>query len=415
MEDQFTTFQNPTPVPFAVAAQPIRPAAGPLTAARIEPPADSSVPGAYGGESRNSRLSQRLGSASSAPLAVRWRADLTPTLRPFVLLASGNRVVLHGATQWALCDRAGRVLDVAPLGPSPVALDPARSLAFAADPFGRIVAHSLADGQAVFSALLYFGKSFTHPFLALRDRLMVTVGIEIPVDPSMPSPERSIVEVTDLGDPASRRSWDEPGGPAVIHDLIRDSRRMLAALAGDTLVLAVPNRVYLLDLSLKARRAMGGVFLPLALSLDEAGRIYLLVAAGGRSALWLLTPEGERIYECELPPGLRGLIHPPIVGYDHTVFVRAERQILSIAPDGKVNWIRTADEPLAGAAITPDDFLLTSEGSSLAAWDAKGERRVLHTFAGENPTTAPVLTADGEILVATRTHLYCLAPRGGPR
>jgi hypothetical protein len=85
------------------------------------------------------------------------------------------------------------------------------------------------------------------------------------------------------------------------------------------------------------------------------------------------------------------------------------QRILSVAPDGKLNWMRSAAGSIAGAAISADDLLLTAEGNALTAWDAQGQRRVLYEFTGEALATAPALTSDGDLLVATRTALYRLS------
>ena len=76
--------------------------------------------------------------------------------------------------------------------------------------------------------------------------------------------------------------------------------------------------------------------------------------------------------------------------------------------------MRAANADVAGAVVTADDLLVVSEGDSLTAWDAQGQRRVIHTLPGESLATAPVLLADGDVLVATQAHLYRLGPAARP-
>jgi hypothetical protein len=97
------------------------------------------------------------------------------------------------------------------------------------------------------------------------------------------------------------------------------------------------------------------------------------------------------------------------VGYDHTAYIVTAGRILSVAPDGKLNWMRAASGAIVGAAVSADDLLITSEGNALTAWDAEGQRRVLYEFAGETLATAPAMTPDGDLLVATHTAVYRLA------
>jgi hypothetical protein len=145
------------------------------------------------------------------------------------------------------------------------------------------------------------------------------------------------------------------------------------------------------------------------IAIDEAGNIYLTVERPGRQSLWAMTPQGELLYSFDLPPGSTLSGQPPVIGYDHTAYLLSGRQILSIAPDGKMNWMRTTEGEIAGAVATYDDLLLVSEGDSLTAWDRQGQRRVLHRFAGEPLAAAPALIGDGDLLAATQTRLYRLS------
>ena len=241
-----------------------------------------------------------------------------------------------------------------------------------------------------------------------RNGSLVTVGFEIAEDVHKADPEYSIAEITNVSDPASRKSWIEPGGPAVVQDLVAHTPLMLPAMHADTLVLALQNGIYILDTSLNIRQGMTGNFVPAIFSLDEAGRIYLIEQSGGENSLWLLQPDGERLYSFRLPPGITNLIAPPIIGYNHVVYLISHSATFAVGQDGKLNWSRDPQSSISGAVVTADDQLLTSEGNQVAAWDAKGERHVVYTFP-ERLTTAPILAANGELLVASRASIFCAA------
>lgn len=410
MADEFTRYWDDTPVVPAAPPEPIHAAPKPLLAPRATP-VETGASRLYVNDERNSRAGRPLGlpPAPQTPRYVqRWKSDLREGLRPYVLAAAGDRILVYGPSLWSLFDAAGRLVQTSPLGASGVVLDPPHSLFFAADTAGLIVGYRLGDGQSAFSLFYYYGDRFGHSFLARRDRRLIAVGTAKDIDPHEPPPEESSIEVVDLGESARPKSWDQPDGPVVVKDLFRKTRLMRTAMAGDVIALATKDRVFLLDLDLEIRRAMTGSFVPLEISLDEGGRIYLLVNVAGRNALWLLTPAGEMVYSFEFPPGVRNPSVPAIVGYDHTAYILAGRHILSVAPDGKLNWMRSAMGEVAGAVVTADDFLLASEGDSLVAWDAQGQRRVVHALPGEQLATAPVLTAEGDLLVATQAHLYRL-------
>jgi hypothetical protein len=101
---------------------------------------------------------------------------------------------------------------------------------------------------------------------------------------------------------------------------------------------------------------------------------------------------------------------PPIVGRNHRAYILGTNRVLAIDPDGKLAWVRPLKSAQAAAVITKDDQLLVADGSDLAAFDTTGERRTLHSFAGELLVTPPVITKRGEILVASQRRLYSLRP-----
>jgi hypothetical protein len=168
------------------------------------------------------------------------------------------------------------------------------------------------------------------------------------------------------------------------------------------------NVIYIMDWDLNVKSAWDGEFEPQAISLDEAGRIYMNVKTADRSEMWLLSQNGERYYAFALPGGPLHLPIPPIVGYDHTAYILAGDQIYSVAPDGKLQWARAAAAKIGGAAVTPGDELLVSEGPEVVAYGKKGDRRKIWSSSGEPLTTPPVTAAGGQLLAASSTTLYCL-------
>ena len=411
----FTTYWSEDPVPLGIEPRPLRPAARPLGAGKAPLPAEAGVLAPFGNDRRNSRMPGALGLGPTAPThyAVRWSAAIPEEFGPYSLLQSANRIVVLGPSLWRLYDVGGSLLHQVPRNCSCALIHPAWTVFYAGDNFGLIAGYRTGSGEVRFQVRPTFGKEFACNFLAARGNRMIAVSIELLIDVHGPDPERSIIEAFDLGDPAFPKSWNEKGGPHVVMDLIRQSRTLYAAMVPDGVAIATVDRVYVLDLDLNFRRAMTGSFLPTEISTDEEGRIYLQVYAEKRNAVWLITPEGERVYSFVFPASFKKPISPPIVGYDHTVYMVSTEHVLSIALDGKLNWMRPGLGTVAGAAVTADDYLLVSEGSNLSAWDARGRRTVLHTFDGDTLSTAPVLMENGDLVVASQQRLYCLtrAPR----
>jgi hypothetical protein len=332
---------------------------------------------------------------------------------PTAIMATGNRILVQAADQWQLFDTEGKALASGPLHVSEVVLDRAHELFYHNEPVGLIAARRLTDGGRLFLVAGYAGNNYRRAFLSRRGRKLIVASVEFVTNPhSNYFPNLSAVNVVDVGEPHEVDSLTGILRSArPLAELTRDISLLFAALHDETLYLATRDRVYLADLDLKIRAELAGQFEPVAMSLDEAGRIYLLVRAEGRTALWLLSPQGERLMAFTMPSDLKLTATPPIVGYNHRVYVLGADRMLAINPDGKLAWVRPVNGQRGGAVITADDQLLVSDGRDLAVFNQEGQRSVLSSFDNETLFTPPVLTASGEILVASERRLYLLAPK----
>lgn len=411
MNDVFTRYWDDTPVPLGVTLVEVHPdPAGAPPLARALPLPYAGAVSAFVTPEQSARVARPSGLEAlpdQARLKVAWEAPLPASLRPEHVLCSGDRAVVHGEASWQLHGPDGRLVQAGTLANSGVLLDPGRGLFFFSDFAGLIAARKLADGQPSFQAALGTSKEHRRTFLARRANRLIAVSSELHLDLHEPAPESTAIEVADLGNPSTQKSFPDPAGPAVVADLIRQTMALLAAMQGQSLVLATRDRVYGLDLDLRFTHAIAGSFDPLSMSLDEAGRIYLVVQAEKRVALWVLAPGGARRYAFDLPAGT-AVKAPPIVGFDHTAYVMTDHQIFAVQPDGKLAWVRTASGRFAGAVVTVDDRLLVADGREIAAFERDGRRRLLYASPEDELRTAPVVTATGEVLVASSKKLIAL-------
>ena len=425
MEDYFTRLWK-GPVKPKNPAKAIKPAPRAPELARAEPGAVDTVIGPYVNDEKNSRIVSALGRFGQ--LGPKWTFAPPDQGVAGLVLLTGERVLSPCSFGCCVLDRHdGRLLNqVRQLSGSPT-LDPVNSLLYSKNIFGMVGGYRIEDGGSAFSLLLQGGKEFGQEFMARRGGRLLTVSTALPAN-EPPDPEETVIELTELGEPPYK-PWNEPGGPHVIINLMYDSSRMLSAMHGDTLVVATHDRIFTIDAELEVQNELTGSFGPMAISLDEAGRIYIIVYVGGKRdvfvgghyALWLLTPAGERLWAYDFPNGMQACF-PPIVGYDHTVYTFAApggydvngQQLYAISPSGKLKWSRPVPGHYAHAVVTADDCLLVSEGPDVASYDQKGERRVLCTFPGEELCSPPLLTDRGELIVASRTAVHCLEFVRGP-
>jgi hypothetical protein len=386
------------------------PPAAPLTDGVVAPPAPD-APGAPGASRRfaNDRLNGRVGGAVDvAPLALRWRVELDEELRPEYVAAVGDRVVVRGALRWWLFDAAGAALGGRATGGLDVTLGRTHGLVFAAIG-GGVEASSLRDARRVLSFSGFLGAAIDRRQVFERDGVVTTVGVSRPLNADdAVAPAECVVQARDLG---AQVRLDDEGDPMLreVRTLSGDTRRLLGAMDADGLVLAADDALYRAapDLTLQSR--IEGTGAPLAMSLDDAGRVYLIHRTPEGPALWVLTREGVRVAALPLgaPARATGFV-PPTVAHDHTAYVALHDRVVAVHPTG-VTLGAYPVAHFAGAAVDAADTLLVSDGARLVAF--RGEARtVLFSFGDERLRGAPVVTATGEVYCVTDGALYCLGP-----
>lgn len=398
---------SPTPPKSSAPATEIKPGEESNLPDAVPPSVDPGCLRPYCNEELNSRVAGRL---SSGVWKIKWRTDLDKGFQPSFVVQTGDRIITTGPYSWKLFDgQNGKPLAIDSLGAGPVVLDKDRDLFYHPNAAGLVLARQMSDGQMVFATGAYSGKQFRRAYLARRGNHMLILSVEYLGQPhGGTAPSFSIIQVQDLGDPPQPDANKLLTAARTLAELSWDTIFVTAGLHGESLVVAIPSHVFLTDLALHVRKDLKDEFEPVAMSLDEAGRIYLLARAGNRVSLWVLSAEGNRLTAFALPKDLQIGSTPPIVGYNHQVFIIGSDRVLAINPDGKLAWVRPVNGQGGGAVVTAGNELLISDGSDLVVFDPKGQRRVLHTFTGEVLNTPPVLTARGEILVASQERLYAL-------
>ena len=381
-----------------------------MAAAAIQPaqPSGSGYFCPYANLERNSR------SPHSLPLgkwSIRWRVDCAPEVQPAFVLQQGSSIYVHGK-EWRIYAGDGKALFSGITGGSPVVLDIDAGLVYRMASGGELAATRLADGKSLFQHLPTRGDKFSRTMIVRRGGRYIMGGNERQLSPyvHMPASE-SLLEILDVAEPVETTELGTLMTGTVNGVLQFPSTRMSFASIEDTIIASAPDWLYVIDFELTIVRAIETGLDVEMMSLDETGRIYLLAKADDRYSVHLLTQEGDQIYGSVLPPQTPEPEAPPIVAYDHSVFLLTANQIISLGTDGKIDWTRSTTGPIAGAIVTPDGHLVVTEGDSVTSWDKKGERELLFATGGDRLLAPPVLNGDGEILVVSSAHLYCLSVR----
>jgi hypothetical protein len=407
MDEGFRRFSRREQVTIQADPRAITAASSPATPRRDNVPGEQAILGRYVNDRLNSRAPAPLGAARTLKRV--WGLDLRMKVAPIAIAQSGDRALVFSLSDWVLCDLAGKQIARGLLQHGEARLDPGRQLFYAPNFAGLIVAYRLSDGGVEFNAFFRSTKRYFRSFITRFERRMILLSTELHLDMGKPEPENTILEVSDLGDPANQKSFGQKGEPRVVAELVRATRSAFVALHREAVVYATADRIYGLDLNLTVRRILTGSFQPVAISLDDSGHVYLLAEEGNRTVLSYLTMAGERRFAYSLPEG----VHPsyaPIIGYDHTVYLLTSGMIYAVGVDGKERWARPAGAA-GGAMVGSDDALVVSEGPAIAAYSGSLGRREL--IRHEAPfVTAPTLFAPGRILAATESTLYLFEAAG---
>jgi hypothetical protein len=286
-------------------------------------------------------------------------------------------------------------------------VDAAHNLFLYINPDAYLEARRLTAGEHEFRILPAYGDIYSRIHLARQGNRVAIAGVERELDPHGGHPAtHSLVEVIDLGASPKADDLGFLSNASALGTLLIPVPRLVAASSPDLIVAATHDWVYLINWDLQVQAGLEGSFDPQAISLDESGRIYLLAERGGVQSLLLLKSGGERLYSLDLPPASARPLAPPIVGFDHTVYVLSGSRIFAVDAVGHQKWTKSAAS-ITGAVITADNRLVVADGGGVAVYDEAGEKTELLRQAGL--VTPPVLTREGELLVASRSAVYCYA------
>jgi hypothetical protein len=406
MPPDFRSLWSSAPPVSAPPAVPIVPGT-PRPVAPAAPDPDRSCRQPFVNPRRNSRLAVPLpaGTWSVAGEAT-WDRDF----RPRHVLHFGDRTLVQGEASWRLLDAAGREIAWGNRYAGDVYLNAEAGTYLLADSIGSISIRRLSDGRETVAARLNFGDVYARGLLAMRGGRLLAASTEHELHVHSDfRPEHSILEVCEVFDPPRVEPESLPVTSQPVADLYFKTLTLPAAVGGDTVTVATEDTIFTTDWDLRIRSVLAGEFTPTALSVDELGRAHLVVAAGRRRELWRVAPDGTRHFATEIPAEAAEISVPPLIAHDHRVFVVADGAVFAYSAEGRLVREHRPTGELAGATVTADDRLLMAAGARVSAVDAEGRERVLFECPDGQIFAPPILTADGEMLVATRERLHRLA------
>ncbi|MCX6585654.1 MAG: hypothetical protein NTX13_03610 [Acidobacteria bacterium] len=345
----------------------------------------------YANERLNSRLSQPLPLGSWTPS---WDVPIDPSIKPSGLLAYGASVLALGLSAYQLFV-AKKGLVNQPTTGRDAELIPSANVFLIPDRYGRIAAFDLISAAPSETLSPAGGMETKRTYFHRRpDGVTIVASLDASASPHNPAP--TIVTYLQVFNAAGQAtaSRDALNAPLYI------------AMHENFLVLARRGAVDFIDLSLNVQRRLEADMTPQGLSLDESGRCYLLCAAPNRQQLWIVSHTGE-YSATPLPDGVTVFQRPPVVGYDHRIYLLALDRILCLAANGQIEWQYQAPGRVAGATVSPNGLLLAAIGDAVVVLNPGGEARTLCRVAGEQLMGSPILGSTGELYALSGRRLHC--------
>jgi len=394
------------PVDVAYTAQPLQDA--PFVARPRAEPQPARVTRFLGSAAQNARQPFPLRDGS---WALRWSQPIKVEGTPAPILELQDRIVVQ-AGDWVLFGADGTRIASGAMGRSALTADSANGLFYLVDGAEQLQVRSASNGGLQFRWPVAMGEGFSYPLLTRAGTRFLVAGIEHDLfgHPTLPATHGRLylLDAGALGTDESKLLRTARRAET----LLIGEPRMLVTMVGERSLLATRGRLTVISGDLQVESAFEtDDFEPQLLSADEAGYMHLVVGRGAGRLLWVVSPAGQRMVRVELGPELGPPGAPPVIGYDHRIFLWGGSALRAYAPDGTSLWDWRCAEGIAGVGVTANDQLLVACGPEVRAIDAAGKARRLFRFDGEAIAGPPVLAANGDLLVVTRTHLHRLGPR----
>ena len=271
-----------------------------------KPPEDFSNLSIFKNSLHNSRSAVELGKNLWDE---KWKVKVDENRKPKSILFWNDRIILYGDTEWLLFDVEGKLLNSGSLGFTEVNINPDNNQFYYSDYNGLIQARDLTTGAYKYSLFAMFADNYRRADIFTNNRLIYILSKEEKEDPhGNHIRNNSILEVQDIGEP---QSVDDNNYLISAHRLKTINLRTLdvySAFTKDYSIIAVPNELLITNDKLELKKVLKSEFIPLSMSLDQSGKIYLIVryiASDGnqKTAFWIVTQDGSRILNLDLPIG----------------------------------------------------------------------------------------------------------------
>ena len=355
----------------------------------------------FGGTAQHSRTP---GSLPIGNWHLHWEATIeSPAV---AVLYSGDRVFAHRGGGWTLFDRQGKQIASGVAGNAAMLLDSNAGVFYSLGPGNMLRASGLNDGGLRFTIPLGYTEAYAWRLLGRSGKRLIAAATEQKMfAPQIHPPEQSLIQVIEVGSPLQLSPYKVLLSLDVQQDLIFKNPNLQPVVVGDSIWAVLPGLLVRISAAQEILGSWQDTFEPVSASADEAGWLHMVADAGGKRELWIVTPEGNRSVRVGFKPEFSPA-GPPAIGYDHRVFLWTSHVVAAFSPEGAHLWDSAIPGGIRGLTVGRDGKVLVTAGGRVYALDPAGKSIPLLETT-EAFTTAPVLTAEGDLLAGTATKVVC--------
>ena len=389
---------SPPKIPYTPAALKDVRRTAPLKPAAAE---SNTFTRALGSNAQNSRSA---GPAGSVNWKLQWQAPLTAPAA--AVLFTDNRILLQQAGGWTLLSRDGKQIREGLSDNAPVTIDPHAGLFYSVGVGTMLQAVSLENAELRFKILLGHTEAFAWQLLHRSATRMIAAAAERRLmAPAMYDPTTSLIQIIEVVSPPKVNPYKLLMSIESQREVVFKNPKLLTVASGGILWAVLPGLIARVGTDRKIERAWSASFTPVAASADEAGNIHLIVEADNHRELWVVTPEGDRVVRHALGEKHRTAEFPPGIGYDHRIVLWSGSRVSTFSPAAEHLWDVELPDGVRGLSITPDGYVVAGVASAVHFIDSTGKDTAINV--SDRVTAAPVITSDGNLLVATESKLLC--------
>lgn len=362
-------------------------------------PPHGTWPTAGGGAGKTGRSGEPL---VHDRFTVAWHASLGAAAQPDGVLVADGRVIVNGIRQRGFWSDDGKSIGFIQREPGAAFIDVAGRRLLTNDASSGMAVTSLDARHESSMVAAAPGEGRATAILQGPGALVIVTTHETPHGGA-----RTVVETLRVRDYTNTKNGTLYGIEPLAGITAEEDTSVVAAAGAKGPLLATPSGLDRRDWQLRPLGEHPLAARPLALSVDEHDRAYLLSDNGGWTHLQVFAPSGaSSLFDLQLSPDDAPFKQAPLIAPNGQIYVVSPKAIIAVSPEGQILWRQ--ERLLPSPTTMSGNGLLLVGSTSLDAVTPDGRHIIL--WQPPAPIATPPVLANDRLYVATGEDLYVLRP-----